>query len=43
MFTVFVTRHSCEQMGLQPGAGVVLTFKATAVHLLTLEPDHRFF
>jgi len=36
-FTVFVTRHSCEQMGLQPGAEVVLTFKATSVHLLPLE------
>ncbi|MCX6555538.1 MAG: ATP-binding cassette domain-containing protein [Candidatus Aminicenantes bacterium] len=34
MFTVFVTRHSCEQMGLRPGAEVLLTFKATSVHLL---------
>jgi molybdopterin-binding protein len=37
LFTVFVTRHSCEQMGLQPGIEVTLTFKATAVHLLPLE------
>jgi molybdopterin-binding protein len=34
MFTVFVTRHSCAQMDLRPGAEVVLTFKATSVHLL---------
>ncbi|MBN2345003.1 MAG: ABC transporter ATP-binding protein [Candidatus Aminicenantes bacterium] len=33
-FTVFVTRISCAQMGLAAGGGVVLTFKATAVHLL---------
>jgi molybdopterin-binding protein len=36
MFTVFVTRHSREQMGLQPGVEVALTFKATSVHLLPL-------
>jgi molybdopterin-binding protein len=36
MFTVFVTRHSFEQMGLQPGVEVSLTFKATSVHLLPL-------
>ncbi len=34
-FTVFVTRASCTEMGLAPGAGVFLGFKATAVHLLT--------
>jgi len=37
VFTVFVTRISCAQMGLIPGAGVTLTFKATSVHLLPLE------
>jgi tungstate transport system ATP-binding protein len=37
LFTVFVTRHSCEQMGLQAGVEVSLTFKATSVHLLPLE------
>jgi molybdopterin-binding protein len=37
MFTVFVTRISREQMGLQSGVDVALTFKATSVHLLTLE------
>jgi molybdopterin-binding protein len=36
VFTVFVTRISCAQMGLAPGSGVLLTFKATSVHLLTL-------
>jgi molybdate/tungstate transport system ATP-binding protein len=36
MFTVFVTHHSREQMGLQPGVEVALTFKATSVHLLPL-------
>ena len=36
MFTVFVTRHSCEQLGLRPGVEVALTFKATSVHLLPL-------
>jgi tungstate transport system ATP-binding protein len=35
-FTVFLTRISCSQMGLAPGGGVALTFKATAVHLLHL-------
>jgi molybdopterin-binding protein len=34
VFTVFVTRHSCEQLGLRPGVTVALTFKATSVHLL---------
>jgi molybdopterin-binding protein len=33
-FTVFVTRHSRDQLDLRPGAEVVLTFKATSVHLL---------
>lgn len=37
VFTVFVTRHSCEQMGLQSGVEVSLTFKATSVHLLPLD------
>jgi molybdopterin-binding protein len=35
-FTVFLTRISCSQMGLAPGSSVMLTFKATAVHLLPL-------
>lgn len=34
VFTVFVTRVSCAEMGLAPGTGVFLGFKATAVHLL---------
>ena len=36
-FSVFVTRISCSQMGLASGSGVVLTFKATSVHLLPLD------
>jgi molybdopterin-binding protein len=36
-FTVFVTRISCSQMGLAAGSGVVLTFKATSVHLLPMD------
>ncbi len=37
VFTVFVTRISCVQMGLMAGTEVSLAFKATAVHLLPLE------
>jgi len=37
VFTVFVTRHSFEQMNLVAGVDVALTFKATAVHLLPIE------
>ncbi len=37
VFTVFLTRISCSQMGLAPGSAVALTFKATAVHLLALD------
>jgi tungstate transport system ATP-binding protein len=36
-FSVFVTRISCSQMGLASGSVVVLTFKATSVHLLPLD------
>lgn len=36
-FSVFVTRISCAQMGLAFGSAVVLTFKATSVHLLPLD------
>jgi len=37
VFTAFITRVSCFQMGLAVGARVTLTFKATQVHLLPLE------
>jgi molybdopterin-binding protein len=37
VFTVFVTRISCAEMGLAAGSGVSLAFKATAVHLLPLD------
>lgn len=37
LFTVFVTRSSCSELNLTPGTDVALTFKATAVHLLSLE------
>ena len=30
-----VTRHSAEEMALAPGAAVTVTFKASAVHLIT--------
>ena len=33
LFTVFLTRVSCEQMGLAAGSSVTLTFKATSVRL----------
>lgn len=36
VFTAFVTRVSCSQMELAPGADVWLAFKATAIHLLPL-------
>jgi molybdopterin-binding protein len=32
--TVFITRVSCAEMDLTPGAEAVLAFKATSVHLL---------
>jgi len=37
VFTVFLTRISCSQMGLAAGSAVALTFKATAVHLLAID------
>jgi len=37
VFTVFVTRISCAEMGLAVGMDVTLTFKATSVHLLALD------
>jgi len=37
LFTVFVTRISCAQMDLAPGMEVSLTFKATSVHLLSMD------
>jgi tungstate transport system ATP-binding protein len=37
LFTVFVTRVSGAEMSLAPGVDVTLTFKATSVHLLSLE------
>ena len=37
VFTVFITRGSCSQMKLAAGTGVMLTFKATQVHLLPRE------
>jgi tungstate transport system ATP-binding protein len=37
VFTAFITRVSCSQMELAAGASVTLTFKATQVHLLSLE------
>ena len=37
VFTVFLTRISCSQMGLAVGSAVALTFKATAVHLLSID------
>jgi tungstate transport system ATP-binding protein len=36
-FSVFVTRISCSQLGLAYGSEVMLTFKATSVHLLPLD------
>ncbi len=37
LFTVFVTRVSCEGMALSPGSEVCLAFKATAVSLFPLD------
>jgi tungstate transport system ATP-binding protein len=37
LFTVFVTRISCSEMSLIPVTDVTLTFKATSVHLLSLD------
>jgi molybdopterin-binding protein len=31
-----ITRASAEEMGLAPGGRVLVTFKATAVHLIPL-------
>jgi len=37
LFTVFITRLSGAEMGLAAGMEVTLTFKATSVHLLSLD------
>jgi molybdopterin-binding protein len=37
LLTAFITPASCAQMGLRPGGGTTVTFKATSVHLLPLD------
>jgi molybdopterin-binding protein len=37
LLTAFITPSSCAQMGLLPGSGTTVTFKATSVHLLPLD------